>query len=133
MVINGRTVQSNTQRAEANVDNEVSRSKRDLLVLVVPPSVGEFCMSDTDVVGGGPYRMPDVVVVRLLLLLILSANGGCGASVANVSPNESDPPSIIVLWLISSLTMFRSSSLRLLSRVRVRNDVDILLRRYELV
>lgn len=125
MVINGRTVQSNTQRAEANVDNEVSRSSKDLLVLVVPPSVGEFCMSDANVVGGGPYRMPDVVVVRLLLLLILSDGG--------VSPNENDSPSIIVLGRNSSSEKFRSSaSLRLLSRVLVRNDVDVVLRRYAL-
>lgn len=128
MVINGRMVQSNTQRAEANVDSEVSRSKRDLLVLVVPPSVGElvFCKSDADVGSGGPYRMPDVVVARLLLLLILSDGG--------VSPNENDPPSTIVLCLISSSKMlFRSSaSVVLLSRVLVRNDVDVVLRRYVL-
>ena len=125
MVINGRMVQSNTQRAEANVDNEVSRSSKDLLVLVVPPSVGEFCMSDAP--GGGPYRIPDVVVVKLLLLMILSDEG-------SVSPNENEPPSIIVLGIIPSLspTIFRSSaSVRLLSRVLVRNDVDVL-RRYAL-
>ena len=128
MVISGRMVQSNTHRAEANVDRDVSRSKSDLLLVFVPLSVGEFCMSD--VAGGGPYRIPDVVVVRLLLLLILSANGG-GASVAN----ENEPPSIIVLDVIPSLspTIFRSSaSVRLLSRVLVRNDVDVALRRYAL-
>lgn len=128
MVINGRMVQSNTHRAEANVDREVSRSSRDLLVLAVPPSVGEFCMSDADAAGGGPYRIPDVVVVKLLLLLILSDEG-------SVSPNGNDPPSIIVLGIIpSSLPIiFRSSaSVRLLSRVLVRNDVDVVLRRYAL-
>ena len=124
MVISGRMVQSNTHRAEANVDRDVSRSKRDLL-LVVPLSVGEFCMSDA--AGGGPYRMPDVVVVRLLLLLILSDGG-------KVSPNGNEPPSITALGLIPSLSpiIFRSSpSVRLLSRVLVRNDVDVVvLRRY---
>ena len=126
MVISGRMVQSKTQRAEANVDREVSRSKSDLLLVFVPLSVGAFCMSDAP--GGGPYRIPDVVVVKLLLLMILSDEG-------SVSPNENEPPSIIVLGLIPSLspTIFRSSaSVRLLSRVLVRNDVDVVLRRYAL-
>ena len=129
MVISGSMVQSNTHRAEANVDRDVSLSKRDLLLFVPSASELLFCKSEEDSAGGGgPYRMPDVVVVRLLLLPLRS-NDGDGSLVVNVSPNENVPPSIIVLGLISSSllpTIFRSPvSVMLLSRV-----VDVVLRRY---